>query len=105
MKTFGIMALGVVLYLAFSRMSTDSIGMFLGLVVGLGCTAFVIVGVIIGHGLRRDRDWREEERRQPPVIVMQQPAGYIEQGYHQYELPQQGGFELVERRDEGENWR
>lgn len=104
MKTFGVMALGVVLYLAFSRLSTDSIGMFLGLVVGLGIGVFVLVGVIIGHGLQQNRQWREDERRQPPVIIMQQPASYIGQG-RQYELPQQGGFEVVERHDQGSEWR
>lgn len=105
MKTLGVMALGVVLFLAFSRLSTDAIGIFMGLVAGLAVGAFVIVGVIIGHGLSSDRRLREREerRRQPPVIIMQQPTGYIEPGYRRYEQP--GGFEVIQRHDQGSEWR
>lgn len=109
MKTLGVMALGVVLFLAFSRLSTDAIGIFMGLVAGLAVGSFVIVGVIIGHGLRQDRRYRDRiaERQQPPVIVVQQPVGYLGRGYPT-ELPPQpqpGGFRLVERHDQGDEWR
>jgi hypothetical protein len=118
MKTLGIMALGVIGYLAFSRLSPDAIGMALGLILGL--LAGLMGGVVMLIALR-SRDRQESQRAEqiqpqqlspPPIIIIANGQPLPTHGQAQLRQPEQiyapptpprGYFQILPSHD-GTDW-
>ena len=111
MKTIGVMAVGVVLYVVASRLSPDALGMGIGLLMGLLAgipTALIMLVVMHSNERSRERE-RERDRdraeasyaRLPPaaapiIIVAGYGARRLEaEAYPQPQVAERGQFRLI----------